>query len=98
MLFGVGDILLVRPVLFWSKQMARMTKAEKVRIATENAAKRAIRCEEVRQALEHGCPCCRAKIKRNLSLTGWWQCSQFGAVGFRADATKPSCSWQTFTE
>jgi hypothetical protein len=31
-------------------------------------------------------------------LTGWWQCSQYGAEGFRADSTKPSCGWQGFTE
>lgn len=44
------------------------------------------------------CPDCGAALRRNLSLTGWWQCSQFGAEGFRADASKPSCSFQTFTE
>lgn len=36
--------------------------------------------------------------RRNSSLAGWWQCAQFGAVGFRADSSKPACSWQTFTE
>ncbi len=44
------------------------------------------------------CPVCGGKPKRNLSLTGWWQCEQLGAEGFRKDATKPSCSWQGFTE
>ena len=43
------------------------------------------------------CPCCGAGLRRNLSLTGWWQCEQFGAVGFRKDSTKTSCSWQGFT-
>lgn len=42
------------------------------------------------------CPTCGAPLRRNLSLPGWWQCDQLGAVGFRADASKPSCSWQTF--
>jgi ribosomal protein L37AE/L43A len=44
------------------------------------------------------CPCCGRSLKRNLAIAGWWQCSQFGAVGFRADATQPSCDFQTFTE
>ena len=44
------------------------------------------------------CPTCGASLKRNLSLTGWWQCEQYGAEGFRKDSTKPACSFQTFTE
>lgn len=43
------------------------------------------------------CPDCGAPLRRNLSLTGWWQCSQHGAPGFRADATRAPCSWQGFT-
>lgn len=44
------------------------------------------------------CPDCGRPIRRNLSLTGWWTCSQRGAVGFRADVALPSCDWQGFTE
>lgn len=44
------------------------------------------------------CPSCGAGLRRNISITGWWQCAQVGAEGFRADSTKPSCSWQGFTE
>ena len=44
------------------------------------------------------CPDCGRALRRNLALAGWWQCSQFGAVNFRADATAPACSFQTFTE
>jgi hypothetical protein len=44
------------------------------------------------------CPLCGWPVKRNLALTGWYQCSQYGADGFRADSTKPQCSWQGFTE
>jgi ribosomal protein L37AE/L43A len=43
------------------------------------------------------CPQCGRNLRRNLSLTGWWQCSQLGAEGFRADASQPSCTFQTFT-
>jgi DNA repair exonuclease SbcCD ATPase subunit len=42
------------------------------------------------------CPLCGRPIRRNLSLTGWYQCSQLGAEQFRADPTKPPCSWQGF--
>lgn len=44
------------------------------------------------------CPDCGAPLRRNLALTGWWQCSQLGAEGFRADSSKPSCTFQCFTE
>jgi uncharacterized protein (DUF983 family) len=43
------------------------------------------------------CPQCGSGLRRNLALTGWYQCSQYGAVGFRADDSKPSCSFQCFT-
>lgn len=42
------------------------------------------------------CPQCGGGVRRNLALTGWVQCEQFGAVGFRKDASKPACSWQGF--
>lgn len=44
------------------------------------------------------CPQCGAGLRRNLALTGWWQCEQYGSDGFRKDATKPACSGQWFTE
>lgn len=44
------------------------------------------------------CPSCGSALRRNLSLAGWWQCEQYGAIGFRKDATRPACSFQTFTE
>ncbi len=73
----------------------KMTKAErtisKARIDAGHAATQAIVTKGI-------CPECGAKVKRNLSLTGWWQCEQLGAVGFRKDASKPSCNWQGFTE
>lgn len=75
--------------------MARMSRTEKAMVKAH---------EEARYAAARGivatgvCPQCGCKLKRNLSITGWWQCEQFGAVGFRKDASKPSCSFQTFTE
>jgi len=54
---------------------------------------------EVRAVVASGvCPECGAGLRRNLALAGWWQCAQFGADGFRADSSRPSCSWQGFTE
>ncbi len=44
------------------------------------------------------CPICGGPLRENLSITGWFQCAQLGAVGFRRDASKPSCSWQGFTQ
>ena len=43
------------------------------------------------------CPDCGSSLRRNLSLTGWWQCEQVGAVGFRANADKAACGFQVFT-
>lgn len=44
------------------------------------------------------CPTCGCGLKRNLSISGWWQCEQFGSDGFRKDSSKPQCGFQTFTE
>jgi ribosomal protein L37AE/L43A len=44
------------------------------------------------------CPTCGETLRRNSSMTGWWQCGQLGAVGFRKNANLPSCNWQGFTE
>lgn len=76
-----------------------MTRAEKM--AEKKACKTAseARFAEARAIVATGkCPNCGGKLKRNLSLTGWWQCEQLGAVGFRKDPSRPSCDWQTFTE
>lgn len=70
-----------------ARKTARIASA--ARIATAHA--------ETCAVVESGkCPLCGGKPRRNLSLTGWYQCEQFGAVGFRKDATKPSCDWQGF--
>jgi hypothetical protein len=73
----------------------RATKAE---IAAAKLAQ-AARYAKVRAIVAGGgCPQCGAKLKRNLSLIGWWQCEQYGAIAFRKDPAKPPCSWQGFTE
>lgn len=74
--------------------MARTTKAEK--IAAKNRME-AIRAEAVRVVQSGKCPTCGAGLRRNLALSGWYQCEQYGAEGFRKDSAKPSCSFQCFT-
>ena len=65
-------------------------RASSLRIAEAQATARA--------ALEANCcPTCGGAVKQNLALSGWVQCAQFGAVGFRADSNRPACPWQGFT-
>jgi hypothetical protein len=71
-----------------------MTKAERAAIVARNEA----RIAEAKAIVCTGkCPHCSRPLRRNLALTGWFQCSQLGAEGFRADASQPSCDFQTFT-
>ena len=63
--------------------------ARKARIAAAKAATAAV-------VATGKCPDCGAKLRRNLALTGWYQCEQFGADGHRADNSKPKCDWQGF--
>jgi len=54
--------------------------------------------EETREVVKTGkCPLCGSGLCRNLSLLGWWQCEQYGAVGFRKNSELPACDWQGFT-
>ena len=71
-----------------AKKAAR--EASKARIAQAQA--------ETRAVVESGaCPICAQGLRRNLSLTGWWQCEGYGAPGFRKAGSK-ECGWQGFTE
>ena len=55
--------------------------------------------EEARAIVATGkCPHCGSGLRRNLSITGWWTCEQFGAETHRARPNDPDCSFQTFTE
>jgi hypothetical protein len=70
----------------------------KARKTNEFESGRATRYEEARRIVAGGrCPKCGAGLRRNSSMTGWWQCEQFGAAGFRKNPDAPSCSFQTFT-
>lgn len=72
------------------RALNKLNMEEEVSRISELVKSRAILREGV-------CPTCGAKLKRNLSMTGWWQCSQLGAEDFRADKNKPSCNFQMFT-
>jgi len=44
------------------------------------------------------CPKCSDKLERNLALSGWWQCANYGNRRLRnGRADNPDCSFQTFT-
>ena len=74
--------------------MPRLTKTEKAAIKAKNDA----RIAEAKAIVATGkCPQCGTRLRNNLAMTGWWQCAQLGAEGFRLDSSKPSCSFQTFT-
>lgn len=80
-------------------RIARLKEKYERLLAEERAAaRRAEHFREIAAIAETGkCPTCGRPLRRNLSLSGWWQCSQLGAVTHRADATQPSCDWQGFT-
>lgn len=75
--------------------MARTSKAEMARIKAEREAKHEAARAIVRT---RQCPRCGSGIRRNWSMTGWWQCEQFGADTHRARPDEPACGWQIFTE
>jgi hypothetical protein len=63
------------------------------------AEKTAARNAEYRAILANGsCPKCGSALRRNLSISGWWQCEQLGAENFRARPSEPSCSFQMIIE
>jgi len=43
------------------------------------------------------CPRCGSPLKRNLSITGWWQCGQLGEPSFRTNPKGPECTWECMT-
>jgi hypothetical protein len=65
-------------------------KAQAARIAASKA-------EAQRIVATGQCPTCGQPLRRNLALAGWWQCSGYGAEGFRVAGATP-CHFQTFTE
>lgn len=58
----------------------------------------AIRAKSIEIVNTGKCPDCGAPLRYNNAITGWWQCSQYGADGYRADSSKPACSFQCSTD
>lgn len=57
--------------------------------------------EEAQGHVNRGtCPCCGTALRRNLALTGWWQCGAYACEAMREPQFRglPSCSFQCFTE
>jgi hypothetical protein len=46
------------------------------------------------------CPDCRARLRSNDALAGWWQCGRFGLDRYREPEYRgqPECNFQCFTE
>ena len=81
--------------------MSREERAERKRLRAESDARMAAaKAEAVRVVAGGVCPQCGAPLRRNLSLTGWWQCGAFGEVQFRSPGCeeRPKCSFQCFTD
>jgi len=77
----------------------RELKARERRAAAESKRRIEAAHAEAAEALRtNTCPTCGRKVRRNLSLTGWVQCEQFGAPAFRKDSTAAPCDWQGFTQ
>lgn len=73
----------------------RITKAER----EAEKAKRMARLVENHAHVKRGtCPDCGCGLRRNLSMTGWFQCNALGAVGFQTGdgIGKPACNFQFF--
>jgi uncharacterized protein (DUF983 family) len=76
-----------------------MTRKEKMAARAAAQARIATARAEARAVVATGrCPRCGSGLRRNLALTGWWQCEQLGAPERRARPDEPGCDWQGFTE
>lgn len=74
------------------ERAARKAEREATKVRMEKN-----RAEAIAIVATGKCPECGAGLRNNLAMTGWWQCQQFGAEGFRKDSSKPACSFQCFT-
>lgn len=77
-----------------------MSKVADTRARNKAGALRMLQAREatLKVVQLNACPTCGRPVRRNNSLAGWYQCTQFGAVGFRAWPELPACTWQGFTE
>ena len=79
------------------KRMSKYARECKTCAAKRSAARYA---ESAAIVAKGCCPQCGLGLRRNLALTGWWQCGAYGEPDFRPSEYRaaPKCSFQTFTE
>ncbi len=81
-------------------QGATIRSAKAAQRAAQTARIAAAKAQAAR-VLESGvCPMCGTRLRRNLAITGWYQCGAFGEPTFRETpyAALPKCDFQMFTE
>lgn len=79
--------------------MSKSERAARREAARASQERMAAARAEVAQVVAGGrCPRCGSGLRRNRSLSGWWQCEQYGAETFRARAADAACLWQGFTD
>lgn len=58
-------------------------------------------CSKAKAIVAGGkCPDCSLPLRRNIALTGWYQCAAYGSPAYRAAEFRnaPPCLFQCFTE
>jgi len=97
--FSGGGLRGVGKVLGGGSHTSAAERAARRLGAKQSAQRIADAQAETRAIVATGaCPRCGGALVRNLGLSGWWQCAQFGSPAFRRDPSKPPCPWQGFTE
>lgn len=80
--------------------MARKTKAQRTaeRLAGDPVHQANLRhqADTLNAWRTNTCPRCGRPVTPNNSISGWVQCTQFGALQFRRDKEAPACNWQGF--
>ena len=67
----------------------------------EHRARMNVLHEQNRRIVSIGvCPDCGARLRRNNSIAGWWECGRRGLDRFREPEYRgqPDCNFQCFTE
>jgi hypothetical protein len=76
----------------------RLARAYLKTVAAERIAK--AKSDASTHVVRGTCPDCGLPLRRNLALSGWWQCAAYGEPAFRDAQFQGAahCSFQCFTE
>lgn len=97
--YNLGDELNVTPAeVALADTRREIMRQRRIRGAKLNQEAQERRAAAAAIVATGKCPQCQRPLRRNASIKGWWQCSQLGAVGFRADPEQPSCNFQCWTD